>query len=763
MWIDKPLWDTDRDNDGGADVMLQMSGWDGLMVIAGLATGGAVNPAVAAGIMGGLSMAHSTANLAAGHLNVEQWGVEMLRSGVDTVLNMVGAGAVGRALGNLATSGLKVGSNGIDWSMSGQELATWGLSSLASIATDKIGKSALGKTLGGDIASWGVNQMAGIINNGWKSNVSGNLDWQLSENEWSEVGVDLAFNTVKKAVSLGFEGYGPDKKDSVLSYGLNKGLEMWKYDLYKNGTFREGIRNKYKDGNLFDLAGGLDLSLIERKYDNGYSTGVGLRFTSEGIQFHTGASEFSGLAIKQGNGWKWKGADTLLNDTMKVMDIGEGLGRAGKWIAKTVSNGIFGLGYNMASNNPNSPLGNTLLNLGVNMLGRLNDDQYAQALANGELTAMGARPDYMPPNDVELAREIDARAMMAFYQKHPDMRGVDTNNFNAEQSLEYRNLQRSISSQFVNKNMVIGLNVDVFNQGNAIQTNLNAKLFKQAFEDSQFNIFNIGGGRFKEYRERLKDTAYKNTVTNIMKMNDDFVGMQKKMKVFLGENNTLMNIYDFMNMSDRQIYAYGQEGKGNAYKTGFFANPVTGTNEHMNKDLVDDKLTMMVRNGDQFKIGEYYRYSLQSTNYLTDGKKVIGYDGKKHYPDMPRGRMYLLESLIRMGTTERIDIVLSETGIPQTNITKVTYERNLDGRKYHAFHVQNLDGTGNIDLGKPNTAYPDRNYVQAVLIHAITAESWITSHACNVMQRDDYKYFLKMFYVKDSPDFENYNGIYVVP
>ncbi|URA09416.1 hypothetical protein [Thermospira aquatica] len=163
----------------------------------------------------------------------------------------------------------------------------------------------------------------------------------------------------------------------------------------------------------------------------------------------------------------------------------------------------------------------------------------------------------------------------------------------------------------------------------------------------------------------------------------------------------------------------GEEGLGSNFTVG--GNERTPGN--MNKDPLNDRITILMRDGDRIIIKEFNRASVDSTNYITNHKNAIGYDGRKHYATLKPGK-YRLETFIRMRDGK--ERMLQDTGM-----------------KYLAFRI--TDHTPTVGV---NPAHPERGnpgYAEGILIHANDTTSWNTSEGCQVIYYKDYTEMIKMF------------------
>jgi len=169
----------------------------------------------------------------------------------------------------------------------------------------------------------------------------------------------------------------------------------------------------------------------------------------------------------------------------------------------------------------------------------------------------------------------------------------------------------------------------------------------------------------------------------------------------------------------------GEEGLGSNFTRG--GNETTPGN--MNKDPMNDRITILMREGDRIIIKEVDISSVDSTNYIVrkvDGKYyVVGYDGRKHYATLAPGK-YRIETFIRLKDGQ--EKVL--------NVNGVIY-------KYLAFRT--TDQTPTVGM---NPAYPDRGdpgYAEGILYHANNTKDWNTSEGCQVSRDIEYVEVIKMF------------------
>ncbi|URA09896.1 hypothetical protein [Thermospira aquatica] len=246
------------------------------------------------------------------------------------------AGAGIQGLGNLAVSGLKVNEyGGLDWRMDSVQLATWGVSTIGSMVLAGVNSgynpstATTWEAAGYAGMNWAINSTVSFINKGWKMDESGRLYWGLTnEGEVTEAWMDLGIGTLKSGLSFVFEGnytgYGAKQKESLLAYALSKGMDIYKYNLYQQGVFGKELQDKYAGQNAFDLAGGLDLTVLQT------TAGVAsLKILSRGLELHSGAGEFGGFGFtmdKDGSLW-WNGFTTWQNTMENFREIGDAIYR----------------------------------------------------------------------------------------------------------------------------------------------------------------------------------------------------------------------------------------------------------------------------------------------------------------------------------------------------------------------------------------------------------------------------------------------------
>ena len=197
--------------------------------------------------------------------------------------------------------------------------------------------------------NWAVNSTVAFINKGWRVNSSGGLDWWLDESkgEWTEVWMDVGIGALKGGLSFVFEGnytgYGAKQRESLLAFALSKGLDMYRYSLYQQGTFGSALQQKYAGRNAFDLAGGLDLTLLQVEGGGAAS----LRILSTGLDLHSGAGEFGGFgwSIAANGTVSWNMQRTWAVTMNNFRDIGQGIGSVFNavgsgiaWLANEIGN-----------------------------------------------------------------------------------------------------------------------------------------------------------------------------------------------------------------------------------------------------------------------------------------------------------------------------------------------------------------------------------------------------------------------------------------
>ena len=211
-------------------------------------------------------------------------------------------------------------------------------------STATFGRSATMATI-----NWAVNSTVTFINKGWRVNSSGGLDWWLDESkgEWTDALMDLGVGTLKSGLSFFLEGnytgYGAKQEESLLAFALGKGMDMYRYSLYQQGTFGSALQQKYAGQNVFDLAGGLDLTLLQVEGGGAAS----LRILSTGLDLHSGAGEFGGFgwSIAANGTVSWNMQRTWAVTMNNFRDIGQGIGSVFNavgsgiaWLANEIGN-----------------------------------------------------------------------------------------------------------------------------------------------------------------------------------------------------------------------------------------------------------------------------------------------------------------------------------------------------------------------------------------------------------------------------------------
>jgi len=377
-------FDTDADNDGTPD-----AGWLGnflgnlsLLSIAKIAVSFVATPIVSFAISAGDTLL----NYASGNINEGQFWLGMLTSAISYGVGEAGsaltktgdkfietgtaaankavtsmgamyyaASAGVQGVGNLLTSGLRVNKDGrLDWYMDSAQFAGWGLSTVASMGLAYANAGYNPNTASTwDAAkmammNWGINSTVSFLNKGWKTDASGRLYWQLDEGrgEVTEAFMDFGIGTMKSALSFAFEGhytgYGTKANESILAFALGKGMDIYKYNLYQQGVFGSVLQEKYRGQNAFDLAGGIDLTILQRDWkDNGISRSgaASLRILSTGLELHSGAGEFGGFgfSIDNDGALSWNMKKTWANTMDNFRDIGQGIGSVLNYVGAGVA------------------------------------------------------------------------------------------------------------------------------------------------------------------------------------------------------------------------------------------------------------------------------------------------------------------------------------------------------------------------------------------------------------------------------------------
>ncbi len=365
LW-NRGLFDTDYDNDGEGDagIVGNFIGNISLLSIAKVVV--SCIPGYGPLISMLISVADSVLNYAAGNITAGQMGLSILTSVISygagaasSVLSQAGSAAieagktVGEAgmyyvasagvqgAGNLINSGLKLNENGqVDWYMENTQFASWGVSTFANVGLAYLNAgynpqiATTWEAAGYAIQNWAINSTVNFINKGWKVDSSGRLIWNLDEGkgEVTEAFMDLGIGTLKSGLSFALEGnytgYGTKQKESLIAFALGKGMDIYKYQLYQQGAFGSALQKKYEGQNAFDLAGGIDLTLLSREWkDNGrtYNGAASLRILTTGLELHSGAGEFGGFGwnIAKDGDISWNMKKTWENTMDNFRDIGK--------------------------------------------------------------------------------------------------------------------------------------------------------------------------------------------------------------------------------------------------------------------------------------------------------------------------------------------------------------------------------------------------------------------------------------------------------
>ncbi len=301
MWIDKGMWDTDRDNDGSSDVAIDISLYDGLSTLGGLAlsiaTAGTASPLIAAAVMASVSMAHSTMNLASGHMNLDQWGAEMLQSGIKGLSSM--AGGVWQSAGSLISSGIGVGPNGgLSFNLSGQQIVSWGASTL--LNSLNLG-GRMQDVIGGAGKSTFVNALAMGVGQGVNSFLSDSLNQGINmaydptlQFDWASAGRGMATGMVS-GMATGYmnAAMGAGYMDSYKDAKGNKHAAGYRYN---DGNGRTMFYNDQLLGVSSTLGGFLGEwtdRALGGSFDLNLGDNMGFHWGTNGVSMDYNASGFS--------------------------------------------------------------------------------------------------------------------------------------------------------------------------------------------------------------------------------------------------------------------------------------------------------------------------------------------------------------------------------------------------------------------------------------------------------------------------------------
>ncbi|NPV02353.1 MAG: hypothetical protein HPY53_13345 [Brevinematales bacterium] len=787
-FYDRPLWDTDGDNDGATDKgAWSMSLFDTLKIgtsVVLAATG--VGAIAAAAINTGLAMAHDTLNYATGYMSEGEWGISMIKNAVGFATSAFTAGigtsfledaasdwAINTA-GSLATSGLRTGANGeIVWAMDKQQFASFGVNAVAGLGKSLISSSFSDKFGGGGtfgdkvlygMSEWGVGAAGDFVNKGWKVNNQGNLDWSMTGNEANEALMDMTTSGLNSFISIGLEGYGSSKRESFLSYGLTKGLSTLKYDLYKSGFLGTDIANKYAGKNSLDLAGGIDLSLFSiggdkdnksYKFDLGFSSLNGI---------HEGAGEFGGMNISynQESGWGWKGAETMYQTIMNIRDISSTVGSAANWVGNQVGSAANAIGNLFTQNSSESrPYGNPAdRNNDVHditnvALLRREDDYYSD---DGYVAGHGREdsPVYASANVKgdwgeglketmkNLTAEDNDRLTALYYEKNPDKIGQpvssgDLNNFRKEINYQINPGTLAYDKQIINDGnvQITNMSEDVYNKVMDYAVKSDVEKF---FSSIWTSIFDADTSKV------IFDKAIDSTIVKMSNLNKLAMNMQNDFGIGLGKDNKVLNLKELVELGKPLVF--GEANKGSHYQI-----PLGGWKdkapEGMETDRYDDLFTVIAKQKDakgntMYSMGEFYRGNMDPSNW-DPNKPKLGVSTELHGQLGP--------GIFDLGFYHR------EDGVDKNG--KVI-PRDYDALR--VFDKWNMDGDKDIytlpDYDKYNPKNGGEPYLRGVLFHPGNKERWTRSEGCQTIHSADYEHFINYFRFGTYADDGGGNGIY---
>ncbi len=221
--------------------------------------------------------------------------------------------------------------------------------------------------------------------------------------------------------------------------------------------------------------------------------------------------------------------------------------------------------------------------------------------------------------------------------------------------------------------------------------------------------YRIDGTTGKVYRV-LKD----NSVVQSEDGQDQYIHYRYK----VGQNGADL---DALLLKDGSYVIIGEEGYGGNMRVG--GNDKTPGN--MRRDLLNDRITIIMNQGGDIIIKEFNNSSVDPTNYLIgSNQQVVKYDGSVHYATLAQGS-YGIQTFIRL---------------------KDGVERNLThyaSYKYLAFRTTDYTPTVGENPADPSRGNP--GYAVGILIHANTTQSWNTSQGCQVILESDYREMVDMF------------------
>ncbi|URA09414.1 LysM peptidoglycan-binding domain-containing protein [Thermospira aquatica] len=620
--------------------------------------------------------------------------------------------------------------------------------------------------------NWAINSTVSFINKGWKMDESGRLYWGLTnEGEVTEAWMDLGIGTLKSGLSFVFEGnytgYGAKQKESLLAYALSKGMDIYKYNLYQQGVFGKELQDKYAGQNVFDLAGGIDLTILTRNWKEGersMSGAVGLRILSTGMELHSGAGEFGGFgwSIDNTGNISWNIAKTWNNTMEDFKTIGQGVNAMVSgvtYLAMSVGNIFTPSAQREESKTPEEQRqaekdialpgnekkkrlkgtrvvkkGDTLskiaeeegmtveelLELNPQLKDRENllhiDELINLSKDNIEVFAQMGGPT---EEERELSKEIGEKC------KRKRQQAIEQTK---------RKLTQLKLNELKEKN-VSKLSIEKPTEGVTL-TNMSEEQFNKAMD-----IVESGIGRWWYLLTSSDNREFKQTVRKLGDMNDKILAMQQ---VYVNSGKMkpedVKTLRGWLNAKGAVIL--GDEGQGSNFK------PLSNS-----FDTYDDKFSVLSRTRDgKIVFGEFTRGNMNPTNsYVDSSGKRMETNSTQYWGELGVG-IYGFDYVFRGD--------------------KSYYDGTKTVHGYYALQLYdnyNSDGDGDIKTLREldnNNEYRKRvkenpkDKIGAVLFHP-GGTAWNWSHGCQTIYAVDYQYFIDLFYDR-VPGQYNYgkDGVY---
>ncbi|NPV02355.1 MAG: hypothetical protein HPY53_13355 [Brevinematales bacterium] len=518
---------------------------------------------------------------------------------------------------------------------------------------------------------------------------------------------------------------------------------MAKYGMMQSGWLGNSLRDKYAGASTFDLAGGMDISFDFGKAGDDMqnplaSASFGLHFGNGGMQLHDGPGELSfGSVIK---GFE------QIGDWFKAPKQSQNTSANTHQPAEAVENKKSGVaGWSEEPIDAPDPEYD-YSNMSIEELREAVAEQGGDSMSMQHKQILLSQIESMADGEArqDIVNQIMGYQSVSTHEGGSMANGIVlTNIFSTMQSITNKAMDYAGDNRLkrdITDPMNSALNQLGNSNGNwygAMDTGMS--LYGKAMDKAtEVGIYRYGG-----LSSIVKNGSNANEFATMFERSIQHAGMVQNQNVVsydinsdygqdrMEEYNYFMGIKGYGNINNKlnhmDYIMTGEEGMGNGMKVGW----VGDKKDYPGKDPMDDRIVL-------FKDGvitEFYRSSVDSTNYMSDNESATGYDGKDHFANIaPQAS----ELKIKIRTYSK-DVYSKKTG-------ELTHKAN-DNKKLHngwdylAFELKSPSPI----MEEINPYTKAKGTAQAVLIHANTTGSWNTSMACQVIFEEDYYKLIEKF------------------